>query len=467
MTTAAAEQVKPSRFNILFEESKIPHLFNTRSGAFLRLPNYSVADLAFLNAGSSVDSAPDTPPTIDFNQLPSSLGQELLTGGFVIDGSIDELAALQIANRVTRYSTDSLVMTLVVTHNCNFDCVYCYEDRELPSMGVDVQDKLIQFVTEQKDKLSEIGITWFGGEPLAARDVIQRLSVKLIDLCIESGIDYHADIITNGYLLTRTVAQELRDLGVTSAQITLDGTAEIHDQRRPLVSGRPTFDRILDNIMEVHDLIPIVIRMNLDSSNLSEANKLIDFLADNGLEEKVQLSFAPVHDEGKGCRERSETDREQTCEGCAGIGGARLLRLAEFGKEYVQLYQHGVNRGFPFNYLPQSKANACTADLANSYVVEPDGKLHKCWQTVTDPEQSIGTVFTGTKINQNHAKWLTFDPFSLEKCKRCRVLPICMGWCPIKIMNDPSPESCNVIKHTLTEELILYNANLNNSPVQE
>ena len=45
-------------------------------------------------------------------------------------------------------------------------------------------------------------MTWFGGEPLLAKEVIYRLSEAFIARTHDAGIAYTANIITNGYLLT-------------------------------------------------------------------------------------------------------------------------------------------------------------------------------------------------------------------------------------------------------------------------
>lgn len=62
------------------------------------------------------------------------------------------------------------------------------------------------------------------------------------------NLDYQADMITNGYLLTEKVVAMLPSLSISSLQITIDDMKAVHDSRRCLKSGAPTFDRILQNI---------------------------------------------------------------------------------------------------------------------------------------------------------------------------------------------------------------------------
>lgn len=62
------------------------------------------------------------------------------------------------------------------------------------------------------------------------------------------NLDYQADMITNGYLLTEKVVAMLPSLSISSLQITINGMKAVHDSRRCLKLGAPTFDRILQNI---------------------------------------------------------------------------------------------------------------------------------------------------------------------------------------------------------------------------
>lgn len=85
---------------------------------------------------------------------------------------------------------------------------------------------------------------------------------------------------------------------------------------------------------------------------------------------------------------------------------------------------------------------------------------------VTNPDEIIGDVFNGVQLNKNHTKWLDFDPFSIEKCSECRILPLCLGLCPQKTMDDPSFRTCATLKYTLVEDLkVYYNSRHRKSPL--
>jgi len=67
-----------------------------------------------------------------------------------------------------------------------------------------------------------------------------------------AGFQLHDNsIITNGYLLTDSNARMLSSVaGVTTVQVTIDGTKDIHDKRRTLEGGQGTYDVIMQNIKD-------------------------------------------------------------------------------------------------------------------------------------------------------------------------------------------------------------------------
>ena len=89
-------------------------------------------------------------------------------------------------------------------------------------MTQDVQDAVIQFIKQKIGTSKSLGVTWYGGEPTLALDVIEYISANLIEYCIDNGLDYSAGIITNGYLLTRETVSLLNKFKVQFYQITLD-----------------------------------------------------------------------------------------------------------------------------------------------------------------------------------------------------------------------------------------------------
>jgi len=91
------------------------------------------------------------------------------------------------------------------------------------------------------------------------------------------------------------MATRLAAVGVTGAQITLDGPAEIHDRRRKLHNGKETFDRIIRKLKEIKDILKILVRVNIDKDNFDAAFGLVEILKREEILDSVYLYFSHVN----------------------------------------------------------------------------------------------------------------------------------------------------------------------------
>lgn len=88
---------------------------------------------------------------------------DLKTGGFLIDDSIDEKAILKYEQLCSRYSRSHLSLVIAATSNCNFRCVYCYERSVLraSTMSEATQEAIVKFVESEAPHLESFTVTWY------------------------------------------------------------------------------------------------------------------------------------------------------------------------------------------------------------------------------------------------------------------------------------------------------------------
>ena len=255
--------MKLSSYNIYVEkndESVI--VYNTRTMAFAKMKKENYQKLIV----KSFD-------TFDENTL-----DQLICGGFVINDEVDELSIIKHNMNRARYSTEILSLTITPTMSCNFNCVYCFENRpDKSQMTQKTMDGIIEFVKSKLKKSQILRVTWFGGEPLLAFPCIEFLSREFIKICKDLNCKYSAIIITNGYLLTEEICAKLSELLITEVQITLDGVEIEHNARRPLRNGNGSYSRIINNLklFSKYDTC-IQIRINVDKKNGRTIKALID-----------------------------------------------------------------------------------------------------------------------------------------------------------------------------------------------
>ncbi|MEW6050959.1 MAG: radical SAM protein [Candidatus Zixiibacteriota bacterium] len=351
-----------------------------------------------------------------------ALLSQLSSASFLVDDSFDEVSWLKAQNRLRRFANSTLSLTIAPTMACNFACTYCFENRHAGRMSDDTADALISFVERRLKRSDALAVTWFGGEPTLCLRQIERFQRAFAESALRYDAVVHpSSIITNGYLLDGEMAKKLVAAGISSAQVTLDGPREVHDRRRKLSNGTGTFDRILSNLDAAARLMKIVIRANLDEGNFDDAHRLIESLESAGLLEHVFVYFAQVNPSGSAC---------------ADVRG-QCLSTERFAKRQVQLYRQLIERGFYRIEYPDLVAGGhCGADSANSFVIDPDGNLFKCWEELGHgPDRSTGTIFNDDMSpgqQMNLARYMGWDQFALPGCVECDILPMCMGGCPIE-----------------------------------
>lgn len=365
--------------------------------------------------------------------------KNLQIGGFVIADDSDELDIIRLNMLAKRYNTNSLVLTIVPTSDCNFSCTYCYEKKVIKNdyMKEEIQDKIIEIVRNQSNALSSLNICWFGGEPLLAINIIERLTNAFLKICYENNITYTASMVTNGYLLNRQNVVKLNELKIQHLQVTIDGLPEEHNKRRPLVNGGGTFDIIMKNLIENVDILPPVgMRINIDKNNINSKSGeyVYNYIVENRLTKKVTPYLGSIGNRNE-CVDSSE-----------------CLDTLDYSKEYMK---HSIyiskDSQKPSNVYPRRLGNYCQADRYNSHLIGPSGDLYRCWSDIGIATKSIGNILNESDtLNRLYYKYMMFDPTMIKPCNQCNLLPICMGGCPQRRLDGDS-DMCTIYRYIMEE----------------
>lgn len=415
---------KTSNYNFFFpySEAEAVHstvAYNARTGALaLMEPDKYEAFCQFEQNGIPIEE--------------EELLNNLLLGGYLVTEETDELLLLRHNMLQSRYYSGGLSLTIAPTADCNFRCIYCYEKDALHPdvLSAENQARLIEFVKNRIQTIHWFSVTWYGGEPLLALPIIESLSKAFVELCQENGVKYRAGIITNGYLLTPAVAEKLEACKVDFMQITVDGAAEDHDQRRFLRGGQPTFHRIMENLCAVRDITTarIDIRINADKHNLDSVDNVVHILREKGLLDRVHPYLAMVEN-------INDTYNCNTC-----------FRTNEFSIHEFNFIMRN-NLGIESS-LPMQISNFCGADFISDYVIGADGSFYKCWDDIGQRSRSNGNLKDGLRETPLYFSYMMYDATTDEECKKCKYLPLCMGGCPhLRIEN--SSNRCTQMKHGL------------------
>lgn len=338
-----------------------------------------------------------------------------------IIANFDERAALEVMGRAACAWNHGVGLTICPTMGCNFDCPYCFEDHGRGKMSAEVQDDVIALAERMINEANakHFHVSWFGGEPLLAPDVIESLSERLIKMCEERGIAYEAHIITNGYLLTQETADMLEKARVISAQVTIDGLGPTHDATRYLRGGGPTFERITGNLRNLKLPFKVNIRHNVHEDNRDEVDELEAFVRKLAEESGNQLRYYPAPVTGSAAADERGKQVDLLCENDASEIGV---------KQEAGRFRSG-------------QGHYCGAHSIWSVGIDDQGNLQKCWEAIDKSDFVFGTAHDWNPANplatasnpDNLTMYLnTAGPIPDEECRECVWLPMCVGGCPYK-----------------------------------
>lgn len=427
--------MKWSKYSILFKSKRNGWLlFHSASRSFLKVEENEV---------SVIQGIMEAPEKYDYSRVPMLYLQLRSLGYLVEDHQDDDLYNIIKMKHLTHlYDGNTLMLTIAITRSCNFDCSYCYEgNRTGKPMSQEVEDKLIRFI--KGFKADQLGITWYGGEPLLAFDRILSIDRRIREM----GKRYTASMITNGYLFTDEKIAKLNELNVTYLQITLDGKRETHDSRRYLKNGDPTYDVILgniDKILKTDFKGTIHVRVNVDGRNDDE--------------------FADVYEMIR-CRYPRDFGRRITVypgfvKGDEHPDASCFFEPKEQGEFISRMMKE--DRISPLTIFPQKSVPGCTLTRRNAYVVGPEGELYKCWDDVGIAEKIVGYIDRFDNWNMALiAEGMTGCSYlDSKECRDCFYFPICNGGChrirQKNIYEETSHSSCSYFKDNLEELLELH-----------
>lgn len=376
------------------------------------------------------------------------LVDNMLEGNYIVRDNIDELKLIKYRHLSGKFNAESLGLTIAPTLSCNFGCPYCYENPKQGFIKEDVVNGILEMINEAAKRRKDIHVTWYGGEPLVAKDIVFEISEKIIKICKENATNYSAYIVTNGYLINDEIIEKFKEAKIDGAQITIDGPPDIHNKRRKLKgSEKETFDIILNNVKKLMNIgMRITIRINIDKTNVDRLEELLEILEANGLKE-ASISLGQV---------------TAYTEACMSVAEA-CLNTEEYAKSNVKyqdiLHKRGFNvQGYP--YYPGIKANYCCADAIGAFVLDPDGYMYKCWNDVGNIERAVGDIrkvkdIPNEDMYMRNVNYVLWSPFDYQECIDCNLLPVCMGGCPYNGEKKGSKPDCEKWKYNLEDVLKL------------
>lgn len=130
---------------------------------------------------------------------------------------------------------------LVVTHECNLRCRYCFVQKEPERMTLETAKGAARFLMENAGAANAGApeMNFFGGEPMLEFDAVIKPLVEWVH--DELKAPFRFSITTNGTLLTDERIRFMKRHGF-GLLLSMDGNQPVQDYNRPCADGRGSFD---------------------------------------------------------------------------------------------------------------------------------------------------------------------------------------------------------------------------------
>ena len=287
--------------------------------------------------------------------------------------------------------------TIFTTMKCNAACPYCFQHGgNEDTMNIKTANDVADYIIGNWNKQDQIAITWFGGEPLVNKEVINVISEKLR----KSNVYYRSSISSNGDLFPSVTDGELYLWNLKTVQFTIDIPGESYDALKGLPNG--AYERLKDTAKRLgeHDIL-MQIRVHYHPNlGLDTAKQIVDDF--KGIK-NVRMYPAMIYDLG-----RTKEDYDS------------LLALDSYMIESKVLDFHP--------YMPQRPVY-CMGDNPSTRCIRVDGSFTACEHYFEGERR--GSIYEKIEDLDLIKKWTGKRKYDI-KCYDCPLFPNCelLSNCP-------------------------------------
>lgn len=354
-------------------------------------------------------------------------------------------------------------LCLHVAHDCNLRCQYCFaDDGEYRGgraiMPLRVGQKALDFLMQKSGKRKHLEVDFFGGEPLMNLDVVKELVAYGRKLEKQYDKQINFTITTNGLLIDDDFV-DFCDREIYNVVLSLDGRKEIHDAVRKTVSGKGSFDAILDKAKKLafarqNAGQSYYVRGTFTRQNLDFAKDVL-FLADEGFE---QISIEPVVLPSDDPLALQEEDLPVIHD-----------EYAKLAKAYIERRKDADTWFNFFHFMLDFDEGPCLAKrmggcgAGSEYLaITPQGDIYPCHQFVGQEEFKMGNVLTEELNNISQESFRACNIVSKEPCGNCWAKYYCSGGCAANAMNfnkdlyKPYELACEMQKSRVEQAISIH-----------
>lgn len=424
---------KSSFYNIIIPvpETKEVLVYNTFHGGVIVLNDTEKKVVSRLKSTEEFELSTD--------EEALSLLKKLVEKEYFVEGSVCELEEYKKKKReraeaMFNRTEASIGLTIGASSRCNMACSYCFEfDKPNCDWNDSLIDQLEKYVesifakSPQIKKWDELGVVWYGGEPLLGLSAIQKLTPLLLVWAEKYGMQYHAKMVTNGILLTSDTWKILTECKVELLQVTIDGVKEIHNRHRPLRNAEgQNYERILENLSHMPEGMLLLIRVNTDYEVVERFDEFLDDLEAYGIWPQRYKDVRIMPEWLRTYEQAAEKDTSRRIN----RNSWELVRM-DLSYRMVRKFnrwaeKHNKKKAKFIFKFPRPRFDECIC-LISPYVITvgADGYTYKCWEYIHEKDYRVQSLSETYQMDK-YGEYLKFNKENrCSRAARCKFFPIC------------------------------------------
>ncbi len=179
---------------------------------------------------------------------------------------------------------------LEVTLRCNARCEHCGSrcGDEIPKDEISAED-LKRALKEIADRYGaeHVFLTVTGGEPLVRKDLFDIIKYA-------RSLGFNWGMTTNGMLIDEKIAKKIKETGMRSISISLDGLKATHESFRKVPGSFDKIMKAIDLLQEIGTLDHLQMTTVANKKNLMELEDIYKLLLEKGIKEWRIIDVDPI-----------------------------------------------------------------------------------------------------------------------------------------------------------------------------
>ncbi|MBR1629849.1 MAG: radical SAM protein [Lachnospiraceae bacterium] len=183
---------------------------------------------------------------------------------------------------------DLRILLLEVTARCNAFCDQCGSRCDASGEDALSAEDILNLLSDVREHMgTDMMLNVTGGEPLMRKDLF-----SIMKEASRMGFDW--GMVSNGVLISDTVIEKMKDSGMKTITISLDGVGKTHEDLRHLPGS---FDRIVENIIKLKQanfLDHLQITFTANTKNVRELPALYELACKLGVDSFRTSCMDPI-----------------------------------------------------------------------------------------------------------------------------------------------------------------------------